>query len=239
MLSLIGNIKITSNIRFQYLLCVIKSFYFAKDIIKNIHINIENLNNIDKNTLDKTLQHFKEYQLYNQSGNFGNIYSSLINKINTRYFWHFEEDHFCILDDTNTLENILKLDFDLCRSSFYYIEKKCSKEIKPIKESKYGNIYIMTKENWQQFSKPYGDRYYIGNNSIFNLEFGKKYWSRKIDGSRPHVFEVPSYNKNLEHTMFIPNQELLCAIDDNHGEPKSCLLERNNDKFIQHSKLYH
>lgn len=231
MISLIGNIKIANDRRFQYLLCTLKSFYFAKSLIEEIHINIENLDSLDKQKLDKTLQHFQKYQLYNRSGNFGSIYSSLLNKINTKYFMHFEEDHFCVLDDVSILNDILQLNFDLCRSTFYYIEKQCSQKISPIEKYKCGNIYTMTKDNWRKFSKPYGYRYYIGNNSIFDLKFGTKYWSRNISGNRPHVFEVPSYNQELEHTMFIPNQEILCAIDDDHGEPNTCLINRKESKF--------
>lgn len=233
MLSIIGNIKITNELRFKYLICCIKSLWFASNVIDDFKLNIENLDSahINQDALHSTLAKFNQYTITNHTGNFGDVYMSNLNKIKSEKFLHFEEDHFCLLDDVDILKKILLLDYDICKASFHTIEIKCADEIHHSQAYECGKIYDMNRNSWINFSKPYGSRYYIGNNAIFSTEFGRKYWSRNIAGNRPHVFEVQSYTKELEHSILIPSHEILCAIDDDHGESNTCLLNRSENKW--------
>ncbi len=87
------------------------------------------------------------------------------------------------------------------------------------------------KPNWELFCKHYRFRYYIGVNFITTIAFAEKFWSRSFDSVRPHAWEVDIFTQELIHNCMIPAKEILCAVDDPHGEPGTALLERSEDKF--------
>ena len=98
----------------------------------------------------------------------------------------------------------------------------------------YGLIYVNNKTNYNLYQKYYGSRYYIGVNFITTLSFANIFWNRMHtfkNLTRPHEWEISKYDANLECITMIPNIEIQCAIDDNHGEKGTCLLERKEDKF--------
>ena len=242
MLSLVGNIKINDSLRLKYLKATLWSFEFIKDF--QLLLNIE----CDCKTLDEITDEvnkigFTNFELSNKSGNYGKIYYELLEKVSSEFVLNIIEDHFCLLDSRNKLMVILKAmkteRVDICKASFWQIEKNSSKEILGHYDINYGLVYDNNKTNHNLYQKYYGSRYYIGVNFITTLEFAKLFWNRSIETNTPHRFEIPKYDINFHHIAMIPSIEILASIDDSHGEKNTCLLESNETKFVDiYNKLY-
>ena len=233
MINIVGNIKINDATRLKYLKATLWSFEFIKDcqLLLNVDCDRDIYNEID--TTIKQVG-FSNYHLLNGVGNYGVIYCSLLDKANSEFVLNLIEDCFCLLDNKDKLAVILKAmkteRVDLCKASFWQIEKNSNKEILGHHDMSYGLVYDNTLSNHNKYQKFYGSRYYIGVNFITTLEFAKKFWSRKINTNRPHEYEIAKYKMEFEHRCLIPNVEIMCAIEDNHGEAGTCLLERKEEK---------
>lgn len=237
MLSIVGNIKISEPIRLKYLFATLKSYEFIKEyqLLLNIDTDIETFFKIDKFIREIG---FTNFELSNLTGNYGEIYCSMLDKVNSQYVINFMEDQFMVIDNKDKLMVILKAmtteNVQVCKSSFYRIEQNSNKEILGHYDINYGLIYVNNKTNYNLYQKYYGSRYYIGVNFITTLSFANIFWNRMHtfkNLTRPHEWEISKYDANLECITMIPNIEIQCAIDDNHGEKGTCLLERKEDKF--------
>jgi hypothetical protein len=168
-----------------------------------------------------------------RDGCYGEKYIEVLNYSDTPYILNFMEDHFCVLDDKRIMEKLLwnmrEYKADVCRSTFFQIELNSIKTIKPLYEDDICFIYRNTEENFNEYKKYYGSRYYIGCNFITTRDFALRFWGRP--GQRPHDYEIKDYSKEWGHTIMIPKVEILAPIDDDHGEDGSCLLKRNEPKF--------
>jgi len=118
---------------------------------------------------------------------------------------------------------------DVCKSSFWQIEQNSKTTIYKIQKE--NCIFINDLSNFNQYQKYYGSRYYIGVNFITTLEFAKRFWNRKFNSNRPHEWEIAKFSKEFEYICMLPDIEIMCAIDDEHGEIGTSLLERKEYKF--------
>ena len=232
MISIVGNIKINDLQRLKYLKTTLWSFELLKEyqLLLNIDCNCITLDEI---TVEVEKIGFKNYQLSNESGNYGEIYCKLLYLVKSDYVINFFEDHFLLLDDKNQLESILmdmKINkVDVCKYSFWQIEQNSKTTIYKIQKE--NCIFINDLSNFNQYQKYYGVRFYIGTNFITTLEFAKRFWNRKFNSNRPHEWEIAKFSKEFEYICMLPDIEIMCAIDDEHGEIGTSLLERKEYKF--------
>lgn len=232
MISIVGNIKINDLQRLKYLKATLWSFELLKEYQLLLNIDCDCIT-LDEITVEVEKIGFKNYQLSNESGNYGEIYCKLLYLVKSDYVINFFEDHFLLLDDKKQLESILmdmKINkVDVCKSSFWQIEQNSKTTIYKIQKE--NCIFINDLSNFNQYQKYYGSRYYLGTNFITTLEFAKRFWNRKFNSNRPHEWEIAKFSKEFEYICMLPDIEIMCAIDDEHGEIGTSLLERKEYKF--------
>ena len=232
MISIVGNIKINDLQRLKYLKATLWSFEILKEYQLLLNIDCDCIT-LDEITVEVEKIGFKNYQLSNESGNYGEIYCKILDLVSSDYVINFFEDHYLLLDDKNQLESILmdiKINkVDVCKSSFWQIEQNSKTTIYKIKKE--NCIFINDLSNFNQYQKYYGSRYYLGTNFITTLWFAKRFWNRKFNSNRPHEWEISKFSKEFEHIAMIPDIEIMASIDDSHGEIGTSLLERKEDKF--------
>ena len=232
MISIVGNIKINDLQRLKYLKATLWSFELLKEYQLLLNIDCDCIT-LDEITIEVEKIGFKNYQLRNESGNYGEIYCKILDLVSSDYVINFFEDHYLLLDDKNQLESILmdmKINkVDVCKSSFWQIEQNSKTTIYKIQKE--NCIFINDLSNFNQYQKYYGSRYYLGTNFITTLEFAKRFWNRKFNSNRPHEWEITKFSKEFEYICMLPDIEIMCAIDDEHGEIGTSLLERKEYKF--------
>lgn len=232
MISIVGNIKINDLQRLKYLKATLWSFELLKEYQLLLNIDCDCIT-LDEITIEVEKIGFKNYQLRNESGNYGEIYCKLLYLVKSDYVINFFEDHYLLLDDKNQLESILmdmKINkVDVCKSSFWQIEQNSKTTIYKIQKE--NCIFINDLSNFNQYQKYYGSRYYLGTNFITTLWFAKRFWCRKFNSKRPHEWEIAKFSKEFEHIAMIPDIEIMASIDDSHGEIGTSLLERKEHKF--------
>jgi len=238
MLDIIGHIKIdeSKSERVKYFLSSLRSCYeytkFCK-IILSLDTPSETLWNTVLSELETSNCNFELHKNINL-GSYGETYMNLLTKSVKPFILNFIEDHFCLINNKifyELLKNMEILNIDVCKSTFFQIEQNSAKHMHFFKEDNYGKYYINNLKTHNEYQKFYGTRYYIGVNFITKREFALKFWNRKL-GMRPHGYEVSSYEKEYEHNCMIPNIEIQSSIDDDHGESNTCLLNRNELKYI-------
>lgn len=233
MIDICGNIKITSEQRFGYLIACIRSYYFLKGKAKFV-LKIEGLNSEQFNIVRKELHGFNYTIVHGLPADYGKAYCELLNEGINDFVINFMEDQFMILNDSVWLAQLLRLmkqeSVEVCKASFHKIELNSSKTIVGERNT-FGLIYDNNEDNFREYKRHYGERYYIGVNFITSKSFAYSFWNRNF-GERPHGFELAEYNGYYNHKCIIPLREIQCAIDDNHGQKGTCLLERNEQKYI-------
>lgn len=234
MLSIVGNIKISEPIRLKYLFATLKSYEFIKEyqLLLNIDTDIKTFFKIDKFIREIG---FTNFELSNLTGNYGEIYCSLLDKVNSQYVINFMEDQFMVIDSKDKIHDLIIImssyDIEECKCSFFEIEQNSSKYIYGHYDKSYGLIYENNKANHLLYQKYYHSRFHIGVNFFTSTSFAKSFWKRKFDSNTPHKWEISKHDASFIHNVLIPNIEIQCAIDDEHGEKGTCLLERKEDKF--------
>lgn len=238
MLDIIGNIKVDESKpeRIRYLVACIRSYLFLKDeanFILNLHTPSPELLQIVKNELFPFRYHHLSLQKEN---NYGAAYCMAMEKCRYKYILNFMEDQFMLENDLKELEMVLRRadehHIDIIKSTFYTVEQKSSGTLKLSHHDVFGKYFINDENNFHQYCRHYGYRYYIGVNFITTDRFARLFWSRHL-GPRPHDYEIPAYSKDWHHACMIPNVELQCAIDDDHGQPGTCLLKRMEPKWLE------
>ncbi len=159
-----------------------------------------------------------------------------------KFYITFEEDHFCMMENdafyTNIEDAFKNRNVDLIRASFNDIEKGSAKDLGH-EFTKGFKVFKMDEKNHATFCQRYGYRYFIGTNTIIRTEFAKRFYSRA--GTTPHHFELGAYNNEFEYICGIPEIKIMECIDDEHGEPRSNLLAKPTEKFLncmEQAKLY-
>lgn len=237
--SIIGNIRIDTNKpdRIKGLVACLRSFEFMKDYCEII-INFE----CPHPALKLLQAEFDEIgfngKLYftKQENNYGDAYTFLVNQAKYDFVLNFFEDHFCVMDNINELQGLLRdmreNEIDVMKCSFHEIENKSiSKTSIPLISTSHGRYFLNNEENFNEYSKYYGCRFFIGVNFLTTKTFAKQFWGREFNSGRPHEWEISEYNPEFEHTVLIPNVPFLASIDDHHGEPGTELLKSKNKKF--------
>lgn len=235
MISIVGNIKITDHTRLKYLYVTLKSYEFLIDAGAELILNIDT-----PFPLYSAYEGLPNVTFTYDKGNYGKIYTGLLEGVTNDYVLNFMEDQFMVMDDINDFSYILgtlsATKADVCKASFFEVEQSSSRGIIFNGVNEYGRIFLNNQTNHQAYQKFYGSRYYIGCNFLTTKEFAIKFWSREFNSTRPHEWEIAKYSKEWEHICMIPNIPIQASIDDDHGAEGSCLLKSNNPKF---NKLFH
>lgn len=93
MISIVGNIKINDLQRLKYLKATLQSFELPKEYQLLLNIDCDCIT-LDEITIEVEKIGFKNYQLKNESGNYGEIYCKLLYLVKSDYVINFFEDHF-------------------------------------------------------------------------------------------------------------------------------------------------
>lgn len=190
----------------------------------------------------------------NENLSYGWQYSDILLKHTTNEFiLNFMEDHFLMIRNPEDVVSVLRemktSQIDILKSTFYEVEQKSFREILKYKEELdeinpargleysqhvhrgiYLNWFDNSEKSFEIYQKAYGIRYYIGVNFITTKQFALRFWNREL-GKRPHEYEISVFDKQWEHRCAIPLMEFHAAIDDDHGEPGTCMLKRKCDYF--------
>lgn len=233
MIDIIGHIKIADQKRFKYLLACIRSYSFLKDHCKFI-LSIEGLSHEQRSLVVDELREFEYTMSYNLSDNYGNAYCSLLDQGTNPFVINFMEDQFMLIDDKDWFVGLLNTmeqkSVEVCKASFFTIEQNSIKTIIG-EQTDYGLVFDNNENNFQEYKKHYGERYYLGVNFITTRTFAYSFWRRPIVSHKPHAYEVCGYSHYLNHKCIIPSREIQCAIDDSHGEIGTSLIERKEEKY--------
>jgi hypothetical protein len=249
MIDIIANIKIDESKpeRITGLIACIRSLAFLKDEAKFI-FNLQQPSKEIFDMIDAELQALNKNNLlftfsgglFSMSGDndYGTNYMFLLNKCESPYVLNFIEDHFCMIDQVETMRGILDLmkqhKVDICKASFFQVEQNSSRNLRMLAETPAAKIFLNNQQNFDWYQHYYGNRFYIGVNFITTREFALKFWNRSL-GPRPHEYEMPNYSQEWEHICMIPNIPILESIDDDHGEPGTALLNKANpdSRFVK------
>lgn len=250
MLDIIGNIKVDESKpeRVKSLFACLRSYEFLKDVA-NFQFTL-----VDASPalIERFAQECKQlwykfvvHEYYWQSRSYASQYLCMLQYAQNPYVLNFMEDQFMLCDSVAYMEVLLlfmkKHNVDLLKTSFFQVEQNSCQDIQEISGTEYelfknlyGKIFVNNEENFKRYQKYYGTRYYIGVNFLTTRDFAFKFWSRDL-GPRPHEYEIVSGSEKWLHTAMIPKFEVQAAVDDDHGEPGTCMLARKEPKFL---KLY-
>lgn len=234
--SIVGNIMIDTSKpeRFGYLVYCLRSFEFMKDHAEII-LNIENCPPFEKAVLQRVIEETGiPSKLYFVDGNnYGDAYIHLLSMAKYNYILNFIEDHFCVLDNITQLQAMLQMmrenEIEVMKTSFHKIENNSASNVKTCVIGMYGKAFVNNELNFQQYSKHYKWRFYVGVNFLTTKQFAEKFWGREIDSMRPHEWEIGDYNPEFYHTVLIPALPFLESIDDCHGEEGTQLKKSNSN----------
>lgn len=248
MVDIIANIKVDESKpdRVKGLLACIRSYEFLKE---NAHF-LFFLEGASEALNDAVREEFIRLN-FNYTivprctdGCYGDQYWAMMQYTLNNYVLNFMEDQFMVLDCPFTFEMMLTYmkynKVDILKASFFDVEQKSSQTITERSEDNvynhfkdaFGKVFVMDENNFAQYQKHYGSRFYIGVNFLTTKEFAHKFWCRD-KGLRPHDYEIPYFDPAFIHTAMIPAFELQAAIDDDHGETGTALLKRNEPKFLR------
>lgn len=258
-INIIGNVKIqkiseierhdpgyvsgraTIEDRFSFLLASIRSYSFLKEhgvkFILNVSFGeIDFLQRgINRDLLYDALKGFDYTLSFKDNETFSSTMQQFISKSDSPYYLHFEEDHFCELDDLEywkRLEDtLITYQPDIVKASHWLGELKTFEIFKPRFTTNVGNIYLHTNDMANEYAVKVWARWYLGTNCIFSREFGLKFWSRTEISWAKHPIEIPGYREDFLHTALIPNREIQRYIDDDHGIPNSCCWMNPSEKW--------
>ncbi len=238
MLDIIGYLKIDESKpeRVDYLIASLRSFEFLKKWC-SVYIHLSGASRKLYQRVESTFLDCKFSGGIQRidSHNYGKYYCYLLDNsaASNPFILNFMEDQFCLCDDIEIFSILSEMKFhniDVCRAAFHQIELKSITNV-DFYETRYGYIYANNFENFTAYQKFYGSRYYVGCNFITTRDFALKFWGQDVKSNRPHEYEIKEYRKDFEHTIMIPKKEIICSIDDDHGEEGTCLLKRNEPKF--------
>lgn len=235
MVDIIGNIRISNLERVKYLIACIRSYRFLTGQCRFV-LNVENLTLKLKDILEKELVEFgPPYPMLTKMNfrHYGLTYKTLMGYRESDYIINFMEDHFMVYDDLDDFKGFIDClkssDIQICKSSFHQIEINSIKYLDPNPITSYAYLFDNDQTFHQEYQRYYGKRYYIGVNFIVSRPFACRFWDRDL-GPRPHTYEISGYDKSWEHRVAIPTKEIQASIDDDHGEPNTCLLKRTDCK---------
>lgn len=234
MISIVGNIKVdeTKPERIKYLIACIRSYGFLKDHCQFI-LNLESPSDqLWKIVGQEILQYSNKVYCKTRNQPYGKTYVDLLKLCKYDTVINFMEDHFMVCDDIEYIEHIQRTmrvwQVDVCKSSFWDVEQNSCDKLDWLSSDNHGElIFVNNLTNFTAYQRYYKSRFYIGCNFITTREFANRFWNRDL-GQRPHRHEIGRFDPKWIHVAMIPGFELQAAIDDDHGEPGTCLLKRSN-----------
>jgi dTDP-4-amino-4,6-dideoxygalactose transaminase len=239
-LDIIGYIKIDEDKpeRIKNLMICIRGYTLLKResrFILKLHTPSEWLYAL----VDRELQQAGwDYLLYRTTASdkvdYGKEYLLLLKQSKAKYILNFIEDHFLMMSEDDMRATLIcmdKLSVDVLRSSFRHVELVSVAGVSDKIELSHGFVFKANAHNYDQFKHKW-HRYFIGVNFITTHKFANKFWDRNDVFTRPHEYEITSYDIQWEHWCMVPKGEVLCSIDDDHGIAHSCLQHRKDaDSF--------
>ncbi len=243
MIDIIGLIKVNEQDpeRIKYLIACIRSYSFLKEkcrFILGLETPSDALYDLVEDELkgiDYNYQLLKIPQL-TERNSYGKQYVRLLHEAKSNYTINFMEDQFMLIDSlfdfARILQTMLIYSVDVCKAAFLKIEQNSSKGIKFISDTSYGKIFNNDDIAYFHYQKHYGKRFYIGVNFITSVDFAYDFWKRDM-GTRPHEYEISEPHQFQDHVCMIPKIEIQAAINDDHGEPGTCLLARKEEKWLK------
>lgn len=242
MIDIVGLIKIdeTQPERVNYLIASIRSYAFLRGHC-TFTLGLETPSvELLKKISDEAAAIDPDWKVLEMEdkGSYGQRYLTLLLHGKNQFVINFMEDQFMLLDDLVTMQRILaEMDVccaDVCKSSFFTIEQNSSRGIVSVFNNGIGKTFLNDATNHFHNQKRYGKRFYLGVNFITTMKFALKFWDRPSHASgRPHEYEIGSYLPEWEHRCLIPNIEIQAAIEDDHGEPATCMLKRQEQKWLK------
>lgn len=233
-LDLVGNIKIMSPLRLKYFLAVLKSLECFKNN-SGIYLNIENGKWIISplRSYLKSLG-FEKIYLSAEKGDYGNIYCSLINLCDSEYIMNIEDDHFCMVDNTEKLLRVISIaaqhKTEIIPATFFKLLTNTYNVLQPFYNDELCNIYTYNSDTFNNLDFT-EDSIVVGNNCIFHRAFALRHWDMGYTSRRPHPFEELRRNLKEEHLrLMMPKFELLRPVDDDHGIENSCCIKNNDSR---------
>jgi len=183
------------------------------------------------------VRHTGDFLIYNGDvSSYGQTYMHLLEQCYQPFVLNYIEDAFMTLDDRAILFSMLsemqQHSCDVMKASFHKIELNSLSALTEITETQHGYIYENTPENHYKYCTHYGHRYWLGVNMITTRNFALRFWNRNL-GHRPHEYEFNDYNPSFHHKVYVPKIEVLASIDDDHGEPNTALIHRDEPKFVK------
>lgn len=238
MIDIIGNIKIdeTKPNRVRCLVACIRSFLFMRNFV-SFRLNLVTPSQELLDIVEKEAKAFPDFRVSTYAGDYGVVYRHLLDLSNGQLdcVINFLEDHFMLLDYYADMINIAarmaQHDVQVLKASFHRVEINSGHTLPYREKYNQGGIFYNDEKAHAEYQRHYGNRYFIGVNFITSKKFAYLFWNRDC-GPRPHEYEVVYPEKQWEHVCMIPDKEILCAIEDNHGEPGTRLLDRKEPKWI-------
>jgi len=239
MIAIVGYLKIDESKpdRVKYLVACIRSYLFLKnhcEFIVGLDSPSENLRSIVYQELIPFGGKLICFNDDNKPVSYGQGYCNLIRWTKSNYILNFMEDQFMVCDDAEYIEYIQATmrawQVDVCKSSFWDVEQNSCDKLDWLSSDNHGElIFVNNLTNFTAYQHYYKSRFYVGCNFITTREFANRFWNRDL-GLRPHGYEIGRFSHQWTHIAMIPGLELQAAIDDDHGEPNTCLLKRSNCK---------
>lgn len=244
MIDIIGNIKLDESKpeRIDQLIACITSYTFLGPYNANLYVRInlpspQLAEQISKwNGGLKSIGRNWKMTIGNDATDYGPAYVDMMKLMENPnpFVLNFMEDQFMMLDNPNTLMHLIgfmkQYKADVCKASFHQVEQNSIGGITPIADVPgLAMVFDNRPANHVAYCSHYQDRYYIGCNFLTTREFALKFWGRPL-GPKPHPYEISEWEAAWQHRCVIPHFEIQAAIDDDHGEPNSCLLKRPDAK---------
>mgnify|MGYP000467279322 CR=1 FL=1 len=240
MLDIVAHLKIDESKpeRTAYLLATLRSYLFFRSHFK-LYLNLESPSPALLQAVQQAVKRLKYNALISTTpavAHYGDVYSALLALGENPFVLNMLEDHFIMLNDAEAFAGLLQkmhtMKVDVCKSSFFKVERNSINSMMPgFAVDNRATTICMSPQLFASYQRHYGSRYYIGVNFITTRDFALRFWNRKL-GPRPHEYEIANYAKEWEHIAMVSPVELHASIDDNHGEPATCLLERQDAKWI-------
>jgi hypothetical protein len=240
---IVGHIWLESGRRLAYLVSSIRSIAPLAPLTGRFLLNIENGQGL-VGPLRKLVYAtgFRQADISAlPAASFGSAYVAMLQRTSADFIMHFEEDHFCVLNETAPMTRLL--DFarssaaDVVPLSLFRHRAERFAVLSPEATDSSGRLFHWDQDNFSrmlQHIPPGRPRaFFIGNNWLFSRQFALAYWMRPIPGKRPHPFELYDPPEGASLRLLLPSFEILRPIDDDHGIPGSCCLHSGEEKWTR------
>lgn len=235
MIAIVGYLKIDESKleRIKYLIACIRSYLFLKDHCCEFIIGLDSPSEDLRSLVYQELIPFsgKLICFDEPPQSYGQGYCNLLRWTKSEYVLNFMEDQFMVCDSDKKIQDTISImkeyGVDICKASFWQVERNSISRVETKYQLSLGGEFVFVNgfSNFKLYQQYYKSRYYIGCNFLTTRRVAFKFWNRSL-GYRPHRYEVANFDSKWSHIAMVPGIELQAAIDDDHGEPDTCLLKR-------------